>query len=73
MTISLPTDMRRLLDDSGVDWRIDTGTRHYKLIVNDEFVTILPKSNKVRNSTWRAHLNAMSHIKRAIRKRRGQR
>ena len=67
--ISLPSDMRRLLEESEVDWRIETGTRHFKLIVNGEFVTILPKSSKVRNSTWRAHLNAMSHIKRAIRKR----
>ena len=70
--ITMPTDMRRLLDECGLEWRIDTGSRHYKLIVDDEFVTILPKSNKVRNSTWRAHLNAMSHIKRAIRKRERQ-
>ena len=69
MTITMPTDMRRLLDESDVKWWVETGSRHYRLFVEGECVTILPKSKKVRNSTWRAHMNAMSHIKRAIRKR----
>ena len=68
VVINLPPDMKRLLDGSGFDWRIEEGARHRKVIVAGRVITILPKSNhELRNGTWRTHRNAMGHIKRALR------
>jgi hypothetical protein len=66
--ISLPDDLQRLLDESPVPWRIETGGKHYKVYIADRMVTILPKSNNARNYTWRSHRNAMAHVKRAIKR-----
>ena len=67
--ISLPPDMKRLLDESGFAWTIEEGARHRKVIVAGRVITILPKSNgHVRRTTWRTHRNAMGHIRRELRK-----
>lgn len=66
----LPADMKAALEDSGLPWRIEAGGRHLKVIVNERFVTILPRSARVRMMTNGAHRNAMAHIRRAIREQR---
>lgn len=67
--ISLPPDLRRLLDESGFAWSIEEGSRHRKLVVAGRVISILPKSNQnMRNGSWRTHRNSMAHIKRELRK-----
>lgn len=66
----LPDDLRQLLTDSGLPWRIETGGQHLKIIVGGRFVGILPKSLHVRNKTYRAHKNTVAQVRRAIRKHR---
>ena len=51
-------------------WRIETGGRHYKVIVNGRFATILPKSPHNRMMMNNKHRNAMAHVRRAIREQR---
>jgi hypothetical protein len=63
----MPNDLQRLLDESPVPYRIEIGTRHYKLIVGNRMATILPKSKKARAGTYRAHKNVMANVRRAIR------
>jgi len=64
----LPNDMREMLDASGVDWRIETGTRHFKLVVGGKLAAILPKGKNMRKSAMsdRAHKNALAQVRRAI-------
>jgi len=63
----MPCDVNELLHASGLPWRMETGTRHFKLFVGEKFAAIFPKSPYVRNSTGRAHRNAVAQIRRVIR------
>ncbi len=65
-TPRIPDAMHDMLATSGLPWRIETGTRHYKVIVGNRFATILPMAPRVRMKTNVAHRNAMASIKRAI-------
>ena len=67
MSHMLPTDLRKLLAGCGLPWRIETGTRHYKLIVGKRFAAILPKSPHVRMQNTRAQKNAVAQVRRVIR------
>jgi hypothetical protein len=63
----LPDDLRRVLDHSGVPWRIDNGSRHYKLIVADRLAGILPRSLRVRRQNCRWLKNCIAQVRRVIR------
>ena len=52
---------------SGLPWHIETGTRHYKVMLNNKFTTILPKSPHSRKQDGFAHRNVMAILRRAIR------
>jgi len=67
----IPDDMHRVLISSGLPWRIETGSRHFKVIVNDRMAAILPFSPHNRMMKSHAHLSAMGHVRRAIRKLKG--
>ena len=67
-TPPLPSEAVRLLKESGVPWRIDLGTRHYKLIVADRLITVLPRGGVHPDGYHgRADKNVMAHVRRAIR------
>jgi hypothetical protein len=68
MAPRLPSELRKVLLSSGMPWRIDTGTRHYKLIVGDRFAAILPKSGRLSNFSGRADKNTVAQVRRVIRK-----
>jgi len=65
----LPDDLQQLLTESGLPWRIELGTRHYKVFVGTRFCAILPRGTQ-RPQRVRAHKNAVAQIRRAIREQR---
>ena len=71
-TVRLSPEIRELLENSGVPWRVDEGKRHHKIIVNGKFCGILPKGPMSRTISKRGHeqLNTIAQIRRAIRGRR---
>jgi hypothetical protein len=58
--------MRQLLDESGLPWRIEEGSRHRKVIVAERVLTILPKSPVHIRRQGAPHMNAMGHIRRGL-------
>jgi hypothetical protein len=67
----VPDDLQALLDDSGLPWRIDNGKRHYKIIVDERLVGILPKGRDLHRKSHNArpHLNTLAQIRRIIRQK----
>ena len=67
--MTLPSDLRAMLDASGVPWQLKQGGRHVKVYVNGRFVAILPNggTRSSAENPGRAHLNIRAAIKRAIR------
>jgi ATP-dependent protease HslVU (ClpYQ) peptidase subunit len=59
----LSKDVQRALDECGQPWRIDKGSRHLKIIVNEKFVGILPI--KGSGPAIRADKNIVAQIRRA--------
>ena len=57
-----------MLKSSGLPWRIETGGRHFKIIVSGKMVTILPFSPHNRMTVSAKHRNAMGHVRRAIKR-----
>jgi hypothetical protein len=57
------------LDDTGLPWRIEKGTRHMKIILNERLVGILPYGS----GTARPHerMNTITQIKRRAREMTG--
>jgi len=64
--------MYRVLIASGLPWRIETGSRHFKVIVNERMAAILPFSPHNRMNKCHAHLSTMGHVRRAIKKQKEQ-
>jgi len=62
----MPGEIYELLDASRLPWRMETGTRHFKLFIGEKFAAIFPKSPYVRNGTGRSHKNAVAQIRRVI-------
>lgn len=68
MTRRLPDELRKVLSSSGLPWRIETGTRHFKLIVDGRFAAIIPKGKAARStSSQRAGKNTVAQVRRVIR------
>jgi len=63
----LPNDIHDILSSSGLPWHVETGTRHYKVILNNKFAAILPKSPHARGQDGFARRNVLAALRRAIR------
>jgi len=63
----LPSEIEDLLRASGQPWRVDTGSKHFKVIVGGRLAAILPKSLTRHRVKDRSHRNAVAQIRRAIR------
>lgn len=59
----LSKDVLRALEESGQPWRVDKGSRHLKLIVNEQFVGIMPLRGY--GGGVRAERNIIAQIRRA--------
>jgi hypothetical protein len=66
----VPDDLQDLLDASGLPWRIDNGKRHYKIMVNERLVGILPKGRNLHRKSHNARprQNTLAQIRRVIRR-----
>ena len=65
----LPDDLREMLESSRLPWQIVIGKRHYKLLIRDRLVAILPKSSRPSSGAGigiRAHKNLLANVRRAI-------
>jgi hypothetical protein len=68
----VPSDLRQVLDGSGLPWRIEHGTRHYKVRLADRLVAILPHSKSHRDYIGRADKNAVARVRRFLRQEHGR-
>lgn len=69
----VPDLIMRELRQSGCDFAIEKGTRHYKIKVEGRLVGILPKDWRgVRDTYRRDLLNVRAQVRRAILKAKGE-
>jgi hypothetical protein len=61
----------RILDDAGVDWRVEDRTRHRALVVEGRTIQILPHGSKRRESGC-GNANAIAAVRRFLREERQQ-
>lgn len=61
----LPSLLRDELDACGHPWAIESGKRHFKLLVAGRFVGILPQGG-ISETDRRAVLNTRAQIRRAV-------
>lgn len=66
--MKIPWQIEEALQSSGLPWRIDLGTSHYKIVLGGRFVGILPKG-KFSESNKRGILNIAGQIRRAAREK----
>lgn len=64
----LPLILRKELEESGADYRLELGSKHWKIFVNNAFCGILPVNNKKDQMAGSGLLNIRSQIRREIRK-----
>jgi hypothetical protein len=70
--MKIPSEILKLLDDAGVQYHLDFGTKHARLMVEGQFVTVLSYGNSTKRRTM---LNCTARVKRALReidKRKGR-
>lgn len=72
MRSPIPKMVADELESSGAPWRIEVGTRHYKLIVYDRLAGILPFSGKEQKQERekRSLLNMRAQVRRIIKEAR---
>lgn len=58
------------LNATGMDWRIENGKSHTKIMVGKGLVTTLPRSQRKLNATPRDLTNTLLHIRRFADKQR---
>ena len=62
--VGVPSDVKRMLDESGVPWRAENG-RHLKIFVRERLVQTFPADGGDGRS-GRAWRNARAQIRRAL-------
>ncbi|OCP21959.1 MULTISPECIES: hypothetical protein [unclassified Ensifer] len=65
----LPKKTRKTLEDIGNCWRLEVGSKHIRIIVNETMAGIVPKRVRGDGSglPGRQELNVISQIRRAAR------
>jgi len=61
-----PSDLLDLLRGCGLPWRFENGNRHYKVMIGERFVGILPRSGGRLWEHGRQHKNLIAQVRRAI-------
>jgi len=64
----IPDELKDMLNESGVDWRLEIGTRHMKVMIGGRLAAILPKGKAVNQIGYsnRSHKNMLAQVRRAI-------
>lgn len=61
--------LRDLLEASGLEWTVETGSRHRKVRLQGRLVLVVPLTEK--RSSWQQQRNAVAALRRAIREHGG--
>lgn len=64
--MKMPNELREALEKTGLPWRSEEGTKHYKIKLAGRLVAIYPKGKK-REANLRVLLNTISQVRRAAR------
>lgn len=64
--MKLDPKVRQALEETGLPWRIEAGSKHFKIRLNDRLVGVYPQGKRTEANP-RANLNVISNIKRAAR------
>jgi len=59
-------EIKQLLETSRQPWRIETGGRHYKILINEKLVSILPLSPHARKRKGNAQRNVIARLRRIL-------
>lgn len=62
----LPAKVREALEETGLPWEVELGSRHHKIKVSGRLAGILPKG-KLNDSHSRSLLNTVSQIRNVAR------
>jgi hypothetical protein len=62
----VPDDLKKLLIDSGLPWRVENGGKHFKVFVGDRLATVLPFSPGTGRQRRRSHSNVLAVVRRVI-------
>jgi hypothetical protein len=60
----LPTEIREALDETGIRWSIENGTRHYHLLLGGRLTGILPRTRTGLEGSQRSCKNMIANIRR---------
>lgn len=60
--------LRKILDDSGVEWSCLSGGKHWKLYIEGEMVQVVSRGGR----EGRQHDNSLACVRRAIRRMTGR-
>lgn len=63
--LRVPDAIQQALTDTGLPYRIEQGAKHWKIVVDNRLVGILPLSGG--DDRGRGHLNTVAQIRRAAR------
>lgn len=64
--IRLDPEIRKMLDEAGVPWTLDTGSRHFKVRVSGVLVLVVPADYRIAGGGRNA-LNARACVRRFLR------
>ena len=59
--------IRNELDATGLAWRVEEGTRHVKIFLNDRMIMVLPRGDKAQQQGDRKLKNDIAQIRREAR------
>lgn len=65
MSRTLAPYLRDLLESSGLEWSVETGKKHRKVLLLGRVVLVVPFTEK--RSSWQQQRNAVAALRRAIR------
>ena len=65
--MKLPDPIRKALEACPLPWRIELGTRHQLVYINDRMVAVLARNATKDSHAGRGSRNVVAQIKRAIR------
>jgi hypothetical protein len=63
----VPKQLRAVLDDSGLPWHVENGSKHFLLYVDGHAVTTIPHGHG--SDMKYARLNTLLHVKRHLERR----
>jgi hypothetical protein len=67
--MKIPDILMRELRGCPLPWRIEQGSLHYKIFIEDTFIGIFPLNSRKSSTAGRGGLNVRSNIRRYVREK----